>query len=186
MHRLFSATALGLLVGKAHTLSASLARRLDGAREPSAFDGQVASLCSPVRGRSAAFVPPRATIVDGRTVRLSVHGGADAAYVTDEEGTILAFGTIETHHRDEVELELKLDDGATPRSLVGVAHDRDSCVMLRGEAVPTWQTVLEEVHAARAPPPQQGKLHVHVRSSPVQLRDERRDVRGGGGRGGVD
>ena len=91
-------------------------RRLDGAPEASPFDERVRALCAPTSEADGA-APAIVQMGPGRVIA-TVPRGSDAAWLTDEAGTVVGFARRSTDIRVVTStFNLKIDFDGTPQRL---------------------------------------------------------------------
>ena len=118
-------------------------RRLDGAPEASPFDERVRALCAPTSEADGA-APSVVQMGPGRVIA-TLPRGTDAAWLTDEAGTVVGFARRSTDIRVVTStFNLKIDFDGTPQRLTPHAHDAASCRTAKGARVDTWSALLDE------------------------------------------
>ena len=118
-------------------------RRLDGAPEASLFDERVRALCAPTSEADGA-APSVVQMGPGRVIA-TLPRGTDAAWLTDEAGTVVGFARRSTDIRVVTStFNLKIDFDGTPQRLTPHAHDAASCRTAKGARVDTWSALLDE------------------------------------------
>ena len=119
-------------------------RRLDGAPDRSSHDDAVASLCRSKGTSKDLGGPVVPTLIQTTASAVTVTfpppvANYGAAYLTDEDGTIVGFGQASSAADS-----LALDFDGSPLRLTLHVHLTEACRTVHSAPMSTWRTVLEE------------------------------------------